>query len=172
MDAVYYTPSRADSYGSHRGLYRQSGKSAKEVNDFLTKQDAYTLHRDVRRRFRRRKTLALGINDLWQADLVDLSSLSRQNDGYRFLLMCIDVFSKYARLVPLKNKSASTVSNAFEEMIRENKPNLLQTDKGTEFLNSTFQKLLSANGIKHYTSENDDIKCAIVERWNRTILGT
>jgi hypothetical protein len=55
-------------------------------------------------------------------------------------------------------------------MISDRKPNYLQTDKGTEFLNSTFQKLLTDNGIKHYTSENDDVKCAVVERWHRTIL--
>jgi len=55
-------------------------------------------------------------------------------------------------------------------MIADVKPNFVQSDKGTEFLNTTFQKLLSDNDIKHYTSENKDLKCAVVERWNRTIL--
>jgi hypothetical protein len=86
-------------------------------------------------------------------------------------LTCVDVFSKFARVALLKTKGAVTVRDAFAGMLQDKKPRLLQTDKRTEFLNSTFQKLLTDNNIKHYTSENDDIKCAIVERWHRTILG-
>jgi len=169
METLYYTPPLPDSFGSVAGLHRQHGKKRKVI-DFLTKQDAYTLHRDIKRRFPRRKTLAFGIDDLWQADLVDLSSLSRDNDGYRYILTCIDVFSKFARVALLKTKTAKAVTDSFAELIRDKKPTLLQTDKGTEFLNTAFQKLLADKNIKHYTSENDDIKCAIVERWPRTIL--
>jgi hypothetical protein len=70
----------------------------------------------------------------------------------------------------LKNKMAATVTEAFLTMIGTHTPRYLQSDKGTEFLNSTFQHMLSDHDIKHYTSENDDIKCAVVERWHRTIL--
>jgi hypothetical protein len=56
-------------------------------------------------------------------------------------------------------------------MIVDRQCKLLQTDKGTEFLNSTFQKLLKDHNIRHYTSENDDIKAAVVERFNRTLKG-
>jgi hypothetical protein len=80
------------------------------------------------------------------------------------------VFSKLARIALLKNKMAATITEAFSHMIEERQPKYFQTDKGTEFVNSTFQKLLSDHAIKHYTSENDDIKCAVVERWHRTIL--
>ena len=159
---------RADSYGSAAGLKRQSKLT--KVNDFLMKQDAYTLHRNVRRRFRRRKTYVPGMDHLWQMDLVDLSSLSRHNDGYRYLLTCIDVFSKYGRVATLKTKTGVAVRDAFESMITDTKPLYVQTDKGTEFLNTNFQKLLIDNDIKHYTSQNEDIKCAVVERWNRTLM--
>jgi hypothetical protein len=170
MDEAYYTLPQSDSYGSAAGLKRQTVNNWSNIHDYLAQQDAYTLHRDIKRRFPRRKTLAFGINDLWQADIVDLSSISRDNNGYRYLLTCIDVFSKVGRVAALKNKTATSVTNAFREMIVNTKPNLLQTDKGTEFFNTQFQKLLTDNNIKHYTSENDDIKCAIVERWHRTIL--
>jgi transposase InsO family protein len=170
MNTFYYTPALPDSFGSVTGLKRQSAKPKRKVTDFLVRQDAYTLHRDIKRRFPRRKTLSLGIDDLWQSDLVDLSTLARSNDGYRYLLTCIDVFSKYARVAILKTKAAAVVASAFETLLEERKPKHLQTDKGTEFLNITFQQLLADNGIKHYTSENDDIKCAVVERWHRTIL--
>src|SRR5271163_5186540 len=90
---------------------------------------------------------------------------------HRYLLTCIDVFSKYARVEPLKTKTGSSLTQAFAKMIVDQKCNLLQTDKGTEFLNSSFQKLLKDQNIKHHTSENDDIKAAVVERFNRTLKG-
>jgi transposase InsO family protein len=170
MQRVYYEIAGPDSFGSASGLERQRKGRQWDVGDFLSRQDAYTLHKDVKRRFQRRKTLAFGINDLWQADIVDLSSLSHLNDNYRYILSCIDVFSKYGRVAVLKQKTANVVTSAFANMIVDVKPKFLQTDKGTEFLNAKFQAFLADNGIKHYTSENDDIKCAVVERWHRTLL--
>ena len=171
MDKIYYDLPRADSYGSISGLKRQTkGKNIDSVRDFLSRQDAYTLHAEVRRRFPRRKTLAFGINDLWQADIVDLSSLASTNDNYRYLLTAIDVLSKVGRARPLKTKSAESVVSAFREMIKDHNIKHLQTDKGSEFLNFKFQKMLADEGIKHYTSQNEDIKAAVVERWHRTLL--
>jgi len=171
LESVYYTPAEPGSFSSVNNLRRQNLKlSKKDASKFLSRQDAYTLHRDVVRKFPRRKTLAFGINDLWQADLVDLSSLMRYNDGYRYLLTAIDVLTKYGRVTMLRSKNAATVTEAFSHMVSDVKPRLLQTDKGTEFLNAQFQKMLADNSIKHYTSENDDIKASIVERWHRTLL--
>src|SRR6267154_2753358 len=132
---------------------------------------SYTLHKYSKSKFRRRQTIAKGINELWQADLVDLTLLSNENDSQRYLLTCIDVFLKYARVEPLKNKSGSVLTAAFTKMIADHQCKLLQTDKGTEFLNGTFQKLLKDRNIRHYTSENDDIKASVVERFNRTLKG-
>jgi hypothetical protein len=86
------------------------------------------------------------------------------------LLTCIDVLCKYGWVAPLKTKAADYVVEAFKTFIVRRKPTFLQTDKGTEFLNAKFQKMLSDERIKHYTSQNDDIKCAVVERWHRTLL--
>src|SRR5271163_1184938 len=127
-------------------------------------QNAYTLHKQSKTKFRRHKTYANGINDLWQADLDDLSSLSNQNDSHRYLLTCIDVFSKYASVEPLKTKTGSSLTQALAKMIIDQKCHLLQTDKGTEFLNSAFQKLLKDHKIKHYTSENGDPLAAFETR--------
>jgi Integrase core domain/Chromo (CHRromatin Organisation MOdifier) domain len=165
----YFNLRLPESFGGVRGLVRQSSRNAKEVREWLMSQNAYTLHKQTKSRFRRRKTYSHGIDDLWQADLVDLSSISNYNDSYRYLLTCIDVFSRYARAVPLKNKSGSTLVKAFSSMIAARKPAFLQTDKGTEFKNAAFQSLLRDNDIKFYTSENDDIKCALIERWHRTL---
>jgi len=165
----YLVPREPGSFGSVAGLTRYAVKPKTDVVRWLSGQDAYTLHKPVRKIFRRRRTFSKGINDLFQADLVDVSALSRYNDGYRFLLCCIDVFAKKAWVVPLKNKSGESVKLAFEKIFADQKPNMIQTDKGTEFLNSTVQSLFARHDIKHYTSENEDIKAAVVERFNRTL---
>jgi len=169
---AYLDPNQPGSFRGLDAIKRHTRVRFKTAQDWLSGQNAYTLHKQSINKFRRRKTYAHGINDLWQADLVDLSSLAGQNDSNRYLLTCIDVFSKYARVEPLKNKTGSSLTQAFGKMIADQQCNFLQTDKGSEFLNSSFQKLLKDRQIKHYTSENDDIKAAVVERFNRTLKGT
>ena len=93
MDAVYYEPSRAGSYGGVSQLKRYSEESLSNVKDWLSSQDAYTLHKSVRKKFPRREIFAKKINGLFQADIADLQNLARFNDGYRYILTCIDVFS-------------------------------------------------------------------------------
>jgi len=164
---VYYNPGKVGSFGGIESLIR--GSDVKNVKDWLKSQETYTLHKPIRRRFTRRKTYCLGVDHLWQIDLVDVSSLSRYNDGYRYLLTCIDCFSRYSWVIPIKNKSSTSIVEAFDSMIDIRKPTYVQSDKGSEFLNTTFQSYLKANDISFYTSENDDIKCALVERYNRTL---
>jgi len=84
------------------------------------------------------------------------------------LLTCIDVFSKRAWAVPVRRKTSQNVAEAFEKILGDGNCNMLQSDKGTEFLNSTFQSMLRRRGVKFYTSENEDLKAA-VERFNMTL---
>ncbi len=168
---AYLDPKHPGSFRGVDSISRHTGIDVKKPKEWLSGKDAYTLHKQVKSKFRRRKTYAKGINELWQADLVDLNSLANSNDSNRYLLTCIDVFSKVARVEPLKTKSGFALTRAFERIIVDAKCKLLQTDKGTEFLNSAFQKLLKDREIRHYTSENDDIKAAVVERFNRTLKG-
>ena len=158
------------SFSAAQNLKRYTGDSYNKINRYLSGQDAYTLHKQHRIRFPRRKTYSKGIGDLFQADLADLSNISRYNDSYRYLLTVIDVFSKRAWVVPLLSKSARHVTEAFEKILASGvKCNMLQTDKGSEFVNATFQSMLKLHDIHFYTSENEDIKAAIVERFNRTL---
>ena len=135
-----------------------------DVERWLSEQDTYTLHKPVRRRFKRRCVVVGGPNQQWQADLVDMSRLKKVNDGTTFILTVIDVFSKLAWCVPLKNKSA-----AFTQLLSNGAPNTLQTDKGTEFLNRSLQKLLKEHGVHHFATHNEETKASIVERFNRTL---
>jgi len=163
MDVIYHVLRRSPgSFGSIDKLRRYARKRRKDVIDYLKSQDAYTLHKPIRRRFIRRRTYSKGIGDLYQIDLADLSNLSSYNDGYRYLLKCINVFfSKRAWSSPLKSKSGREVTGAFEQILDERPCNMVQSDKGTEFVNSTFQSMLRSWGIKLYRSENEDIKAEI-----------
>jgi transposase InsO family protein len=169
METIYYEPSKPGSYGGVRPLARYSSAKASTVNNWLSSQDAYTLHKPIRKIFPRRKTYAKGIEDLYQADLADMQQLARFNDGYRFILTCVDVFSKRGFALPLKDKRGSSVAIAFDKIFSETTPLMLQTDRGTEFLNSQVQGIFRKYNIKHYWSLNDDIKAACVERFNRTL---
>jgi len=85
------------------------------------------------------------------------------------LLTCIDVFSKRAWAVPVRRKTGQNVAETFEKILADGNCNMVQSDKGTEFLNSTFQSMLRRRGIKFYTNENEDLKAAVVERFNKTL---
>ena len=160
----YKDPRAPGSFGGIGSVRRYGGK----LNE-LSKTDAYTLHKTARVRFPRRKTYSKGTGDLFQIDLVDLTDISSHNDGYRYLLTCIDVFTKRAWAVPVKTKSGRDVTSALEKILDDGTCNMLQSDKGTEFLNHTFQSMLRRRNVKFYTSENEDIKAAVVERFNRTL---
>ena len=105
----------------------------------------------------------------WQTHLVDMSRLKKVNDGTTFILTVIDVFSKLAWCVPLKYKSAASFVTAFTQLLSNGAPNTLQTDKGTEFLNRSLQKLLKEHGVHHFASHDEETKASIVERFNRTL---
>ena len=169
LHAVFTTPSAPGSFSSVQNLKRYAGELLRNVKKYLSGEDAYTLHKQQRIRFPRRRTYSKKIADLYQADLADLSNISRYNDGFKYLLTCIDVFSKKAWAIPLRTKTAREVAEAFEKILRDGKCNMSQSDKGSEFVGSTFQNMLKKHGIKFYTSENEDIKAAVVERFNRTL---
>ena len=106
-----------------------------------------------------------GTDHQWQADLIDLQRLNKDNDSYSYLLTVIDVFSEHAWIVPLKNKSGTTLVAVFYQIFAEGlRPLKLQTDKGAEFLNKTFQKFLKENGVEFFVTQNEDIKASIAER--------
>ena len=103
-------------------------RTKKETKEWLQTQDAYTLHKPTRRRFPRRQVVAYGIDHQWQADLVDLGKLASYNKGFKYLLTCIGVLSKYAWVVPLKDKTGKSLKEAFQVIFKTGR----QPDRGTE----------------------------------------
>ena len=136
-----------------------------EWSDSLTDE----LHKPVRKRFKKRKVFAKKANDIWAADLVDMQYFARGNKGYKYILMIIDVFSKYGWAIPLKTKTGVEVAKAFSDLwSKEKAPKYLWTDKGKEFINANMDKVLAKHNVQIYWTENEE-KSSVVERWNRTI---
>ena len=106
-----------------------------------------------------------GIDKIWAADLADMRALSKENEGYKFLLLVIDTFSKYGWIVPLKDKKGETIVKALKEIFKESgrRPDKLWTDKGREFFNKDVRDL-----VYLYATENEE-KSSIAERWIRTM---
>ena len=92
-----------------------------------------------------------------------MRAFKEHNEGVTFLLLVIDVFSKYGWVVPLKNKEGKTVAEALKTIFKERKPEKLWTDKGKEFYNKDVKGL-----VEIYSTENEE-KSSIVERWIRTM---
>ncbi|GFU53049.1 uncharacterized transposon-derived protein F54H12.3 [Trichonephila clavipes] len=95
------------------------------------------LHKPVRHKFQRNRVFVSDIDRQFQADLVDMQSLAEFNKEYKYLLTCIDLFSKFAWAVPLKDKFGKSVKSGLEIIFKERKPKVLQTDAAVGENNST-----------------------------------
>lgn len=175
LRSIYYDPARAGSYAGverlQKAVEEQTGKkiSSDEVREWLSAQDAYTLHKTARKTYARNRVFAPRPLYQFQADLCDMTALSKDNDQFKFLLTVIDVFSKKAYARPLKNKTASEVAKAFASILDESDiPVKIQTDAGKEFFNHVFEKLMKKHNIQHFAT-GSDLKASIVERFNRTL---
>ena len=96
--------------------------------------------------------------------------ISKFNKGFRFLLFVIDIFSRYAWVVPLKDKKGASIVNAFQKILKESdrKPKKIWVDKESGFYNSSFKKWLKDNDIKMYSIHNEE-KSVVAERFIRTL---
>ena len=113
--------------------------------------------------------MAKHIDQIFASYLVELQPLSIFNKGFKYLLMVIDVFSKYGWISPLNDKKGETVTEAFKSIVKGGrKPHYLWTDKGKEFYNKHLKELLDKHNITLYSTENEE-KCSVVERRNRTM---
>ena len=171
LNKLYTDPSQPGSFTGQSSFFKAlKNKNIKRraVKDFLAKLESYTLHKPKRKNFLRKRVVVPFINHTFQADLVDVSNIKDENDGYCFILTCIDVFSKKAWALPLKNKSGKIVLEAFRKIVSDTKPLRLQVDKGSEFYNKEFLNYCKSNNIRIY-STNSELKACVVERFNRTL---
>ena len=133
-------------------------------------QLAKELHKPIIRKFKKRKVYSGFRDNIWGAHLADMQLISKFNKGFRFLLCVIDIFSKYAWVVPLKGKKGVSIVDAFEKILDDSKriPNKIWVDKGSEFYNNTFKKWLKDNNIETYLIHNEG-KSVVAERFIRIV---
>ena len=135
-----------------------SGSSAKLISE--NEQLANELHIPIIRKFEKRKVYSTFKDNIWGVDLADMQLLSKYNKGIRFLLCVIDIFSKYAWVVPLKDKKGISIVKAFQSILKQSnrKPNKIWVDKGSEFYNAYFKKwfrdIIILLCIQHIMKEN------------------
>ena len=128
------------------------------------------LHKPVIKKFNKRKVYSQFKDNIWGVDLADMQSLSNKNKGIKYLLCAIDLFSKYAFVVPLNDKKGTSIVNAFNKIIKQSnrKPNKIWVDQGGEFYNNVFKKWLLSNDIIMYSTYNEG-KSVAAERFIRTL---
>ena len=148
--------------------WKVSGSGAKLIPQ--NEQLAEELHKPIIRKFEKRKVYSTFKDNIWGVDLADMQLLSKYNKGIRFLLCVIDIFSKYAWIVPLKDKEGISIVKAFQSILKQSnrKPNKIWVDKGSEFYNAYFKKWLRDNDIVMYSTHNEG-KSVVAERFIRTI---
>ena len=145
-----------------------------KILEFLRQNETSSVHKRIIRKFRRRQTIAHYPYDLCMADLAFFTGpgMAHANNGNKYILVFIDVFTKMCYVEPMKNKEALTTLIAFEKILRRlpYTPNHVITDVGTEFYNFHVQKLFEENGIIHYSLRGPH-KASVAERMIQTLKG-
>ena len=173
LSKIYFDANHPAAYGGVNRLFKyakQLNKNIKlaDVQTWLSSQFSYSLHKPARKFFSRNRIYVKYIDELWEADLIDFQNFSNTNDNNRYILIIIDVFSKYLFAYPIKNKTSFEIASKFKQLFKIRKPAKLRTDKGLEFQNKLLKNLCEKNGIRFFTTENLDIKCSVAER----VIGT
>jgi transposase InsO family protein len=138
------------------------------IQKYLEKQSAYSLYKPAKTRFPTPPVYVSRINQQFDMDLMDVARYSSDNDDIRYLLTAIDILSKYAFALPLKNKEGPTVTQAAAIIFDERKPEQVCSDLGTEFKSGRFQQLLQEREIRHFFAGGSG-KCTVVERFHRSL---
>ena len=165
----YRDPKESGSLGGVTRFAEAQGISLSRAKRVLAHELGYTLHKPARRRFPTLKVVVFGPDEQWAADLVDVQKLKKFNRGVNYLLTVVDVFSKTAWVIPMKQKTGPQTAKALEKLFRTSKrrPQNLQTDDGKEFYNKHVAKVLKDRNVRHFSTAGDT-KASVVERFNRT----
>ena len=152
-------------------FFNKKSKGSGIKNEIKKDQQlANELHKPIIRKFNKRKVYSSFKDNIWGVDLADMQLISKYNKRIRYLLYAIDLFSKYAFVVPLKYKKGVTIVNAFQSVLNnlKRKPNKIWVDQGSEFYNTHFKKWLKDNNTEMYSTHNEK-KSAVAERFIRTL---
>ena len=133
-------------------------------------QSADELHNPIIKKIKKRRVYSAFKDNIWGANLAGMQLISKSSKGFRFLLYVINIYSKYAWVVPLKDKKGVSIVDAFQTILRKSnrRPRKILVDKGSEFYNSHFKKWFKGNNIEMYSIHNEE-KSVIAERFIRIL---
>jgi len=169
----YYNPKIG--FQSASRLYeklKHLGITKKEIQTFIQKQSTHQEHTQIPHIKHYHPIKSNFKNHIMQSDLIDVSDISKYNEGVKYLLVVIDVFSRYVYLHPLKTKNALTVTNAMQNILTEinPKPEIIMSDQGSEFISLSFGNLMKENNITHELRPVGDHKSlGVIDRFVRTL---
>ena len=132
---AYYDPKTG--FQSVEKLYRKlkdKGITRKQIKDFINNQEVYQLHKQQHKITKFLPITSGHENEIMQLDLADLSDISTTNLNFKWLLCGVDVFTRKAYIVPMKNKTASNVTEAMKIILNKSKPENINCDQGSEFM--------------------------------------
>jgi len=177
LASIYYDPKHPGSYSGPTKLLqvvRQEGKhkiGLGRIKKWLSAQETYTLHRSVQHKIKRNKVIVEGLDDQWDMDLMDMTSIAKYNQDYKFVLLAIDIFSRYVWVEALKTKQAKDVLDGLKIIFEKGRiPFKIRTDKGGEFTNGLMKTFLKDKGVVHFVTHNE-VKANYAERAIKTIKG-
>ena len=174
LKSIYFDPLLPGSYSGVDKLYRTVKNeglhpiSKGKIKKWLSKQRVYTAHKPVRRHFKRRRVIVDVKHAQWDADTVSMTRYVKVNNGFTYILIAIDILSRYLWTVPLKTLKGKEMVTALKSVFQVTKPRKLRTDKGSEFFNKDVKTYLRNQNVGYFTTTNET-KANFSERVIRTI---
>ena len=173
----YYDPAYPGSFSGIQKFWKtirndnEYGLTYSDVKEWLDMQEVYVRHKPVHKIFKREQIIMSAIDQQWDADIMDMIKFARQNNGYRYLAIFIDIFTRYIWVRPLKTKKPSEMVQVMKDIFSEGRePLSIRTDRGSEYMGKDVQKFLSEKEILHFTARNA-LHANYAERVIRTLKG-
>ena len=175
LHQLYYNPKHSTAFSSASKLWqyvRLHGRNItkKQLYEWLRKQDVYTSHHPIIHCFARKRVVTRGLNDVWDVDFMDMTTLAKYNDGLHFIAIFIDIFSRYLYVKPMKNKTTKETLIAIKNVFCKSKlqPETFRSDAGKEFIGKDVKKYLADCEIYQQVTRNEK-KANYAERVIQTL---
>ena len=176
LSLIYFNPKSPASYAGPGKLYRYVKADGKfkigmhRIRKWLQDQEPYSLTRSARRKYERSRVVVEGIDSQWDMDLIDMVDMAEQNDGYKYILVAIDIFSRFSHCQAIRTKKGRDVVSALRVILSgSRKPQTVRSDKGQEFRSKVVNKYLEQMGIHHFYAQNTETKANYAERFIKTL---
>ena len=171
LKVLFYSP-KTDTT-SIKKLYdkvKHRNITLQQVKDFVDRQEVTQLYKKPNKITHFLPITAHHNGEILQIDLVDVSNISKANNNVNFLLTCIDVFSRFVWVIPMKNKNTKSIIESFIKVLNIVHPKIINCDKGSEFISKEFNKLLKEYDINiKYVEIGDHHKLGCIDRFVRTL---